>query len=354
METASARQQGFLEIDRSFGQFLEGLETTLLSFKQQRTELYVHLKERLSGQFQEWTQLLESYRVFLAGLPKEIRRRDFFGNLTKEIDHCEAVVRDYFGSLGQGHKNAVEACQSFLDQLKQQATCLTQRYETLQVHPLIRAFLEGKKILASRKNLQWGRKLFHVLNGLFGFWLYGFSGAGRMGAVSVLAGFLSVACLIEIGRRLYPRFNEWLCCRLSGIMREREKVKISSATWYMFSILVVFLLCPRDVALLVLLFVALGDTAAGIVGSLWGRHKFSSHASWEGLGAGFVVCLASTMLFLVWGADQIDLSGWNFLIFSVGAASVGACSETLFKRLDDNLVIPLVSAPALMLMVRLI
>lgn len=202
------------------------------------------------------------------------------------------------------------------------------------------------QMLASRKDLQWGRKFFHTANGLFGLWVWGFSGFETRHILIVLALCLLGAVLTEIFRRLFPAYNDWICRRLKIIMRERERAKISSATWYMISTLCVGLFFPRAVGMFVLVYVAVGDTAAGVIGTLFGRHQLGYHVSLEGFLAMFGVSAVGTALLMPHAFPQYTFSFLGMLVFSVLAGLAAALSESLLKHFDDNLTIPLLSAPA--------
>lgn len=206
-------------------------------------------------------------------------------------------------------------------------------------------WMTGKKLLASRHHFQWGRKSFHVANSLFGLWLYVFSGASDRFVILFLAGYFAFNLTIDLARKKFPKFNEKICRSFAGIMREDERNRISSASWYLGSILAIMLLFPKDVVILCVLFVAFGDTAAGIIGVYLGRHKISPRISLEGLAAGFVACFLSTWLFTLFWLPNFRLFGLRAVGFSLAAATIGTAAEALYKKLDDNLMIPVLSAP---------
>lgn len=209
------------------------------------------------------------------------------------------------------------------------------------------------KWLASRQEFQWGRKCFHVANSLFGLWLYVFSGLSERTVLYALAFYLSLNVAFEIARKVSPKFNAKLCHTFSWMMRENEREKISSATWYLGSIFLIMLFFQKEIVVLCVLFVAFGDTLAGIVGVHWGKHKMGTHGSVEGFLACFSACFLSTLLFTAYLLPHFTLHGWPLVSFSFLAGLIGALSEIAFKKLDDNLMIPLLSAPALLAVMKL-
>lgn len=279
----------------------------------QQNPTYLQLKDSVGEHLVEWQKSLSRVRAQISQFPNELGHNEFIHNLKQRLETCEISVRSFRKSLE----------------------------------------IEGRKLLASRTHLQWGRKLFHTANGLFGLWLYAYSGLSKPAVILILTFFFSTAVITEIVRRIWPQTNDKICNALTGIMRERERTKISSATWYMGAILVVFLICPRDVSILTLFYVAVGDTVAGIVGVQYGRHRISPHVSLEGFLAAFTVCFLGTLFFTAYGLPVYHLAGIKLFFFSLLASWVAALSEGAFKKWDDNLIIPLFSAPALWLLMKI-
>ncbi len=123
---------------------------------------------------------------------------------------------------------------------------------------------------------------------------------------------------------------------------------------FLFSALFVMYFFPKPVVALSILYVGVGDPAAGIIGSYFGKHKINDHASWEGLFACFMACFACTYLFTGTGfIEGFKISGLPLLGFAILGGLIGMLAEGLFPDLEDNLVIPLASAPALWVLLKL-
>lgn len=99
------------------------------------------------------------------------------------------------------------------------------------------------------------------------------------------------------------------------------------------------LLFPAQ-AVAALLVLAIADSASTIIGTKWGAHStpWSAKKSWEGVAA-FFVCSSLVLVFF---------SPWWLLIAALGAFAE-AVDYSSFSFLDDNLVVPLVVASALVL-----
>ncbi|MCC6272434.1 MAG: hypothetical protein IT572_03105 [Deltaproteobacteria bacterium] len=360
MPASLTLQSHLCEVDEELRLYVLRLEESIQAAGDFSLETLSRFKERMSERIQEWQGITQKAREALGGLPREVRHRGFARDFRAALENGERSVRHWYGQISiffstegpSGLAGAREELVGCLEKIRSAAKQLASPLQTLRSHPLVLRFLEGQGVLASRTQLQWSRKAFHTLSGLFGLWLYGYSGLDESVVTLILATCFSGAALTEIVRRAFPSANQKICEKLRLIMRERERAKISSATWFMGAMLAVFLIFPKPAGILALYYTSVGDTAAGIVGSRWGRHKLGAHVSVEGCLAAFTVCLVGTLLFASYGLPSFHPRGWELWVFSLIAASVATVAEATIKKLDDNLVIPLVSATAVWLLMR--
>lgn len=105
------------------------------------------------------------------------------------------------------------------------------------------------------------------------------------------------------------------------------------ATPYCLASLACIILFPKPVAVLSLLCLAVGDTAASLVGRAWGRTKIGNK-SLEGSLAFFI----STSLVVV---AAHALSPDYPLVAGIAGMFAAALAELLLPRIDDNFSIPL-------------
>lgn len=179
------------------------------------------------------------------------------------------------------------------------------------------------------------RKLFHLLTLIYivGYW--------RLPRDAALAGMgltIFVALAIEIIRLKHSRFNRFVL--LFGIHRKSEENHFSGLLWTLSGAFftMYFFENPSQpttkiIVLASLLYAALGDTAAAIAGSLFGRIKIGEK-SLEGSAACFVVCLIIGYFLLPWP------------IFLWGAFA-STFFEVIHWPLNDNFWLPILSAGAL-------
>ncbi|QQR81355.1 MAG: hypothetical protein IPJ69_04290 [Deltaproteobacteria bacterium] len=302
-----APSHAFSRISEELSAKLDVIEKQIQQFY--KSSSYLQMKENFGEKLVEWQKSLSRIQSQFSHFPEEVFRSEIVINLKKRLEEAENVLANF--------RKSIE--------------------------------MTGVKLLSSRSNLQWGRKIFHTSSGLFGLWLYAYSGFPSFVAILLLTAFFVGSVGIEVVRRVWPQTNNRICQTFSFMMREKERRQISSATWYMGSVLFLFLVFPKEVAVPTLWYVAVGDTIAGIVGSQWGRHRLAPHVSLEGCLSGWGVCFVGSLFF---GSDLANLHGFPLFVFSFVGAIVGALSETLLKKWDDNLTIPLISAPCLWLLIQ--
>ena len=126
------------------------------------------------------------------------------------------------------------------------------------------------------------------------------------------------------------------------MLKDHElKGKLTGATWVMISSTIVILLFPKEIAVISLVFLSIGDTMAGLFGRSYGRVRIGNKTL-EGFLAGFFSCLMISFLY-------------NPLQFSITAtgAFFGMLFEVLPLPFDDNLKIPIASATAMTILIGL-
>ena len=161
--------------------------------------------------------------------------------------------------------------------------------------------------------------------------------------------FILCAFGLETVRHMSPRVNDWVCRAFKPVMREHEKTKINSAIFYIISLLTVYFVFPTEVTVVSLLFLALGDPIASIIGLKYGKTKIYNHVSLQGSLACFAMSFMIAFIYAGFVFTH-SLSGFSLVLFSAFAGITGAVAESSFPKLDDNLVIPIVSAPILLVL----
>ncbi len=180
-----------------------------------------------------------------------------------------------------------------------------------------------------------GRKLIHLGTSVLalGYWI-----AGRDTAIVILFFLTIVAIGIEIAR-IYTSRGRRICQRFLGsVIRPTEERRPTGAIYAFIGAFLAAIMFAPTVAILSMLFMSVGDSAAAFVGQRYGRIPIG-HKSLEGTLACFFACLLLT------------LPSGLALPVAVAGAAVAAITELIsLPMLNDNLAIPIFSGAAMTLL----
>lgn len=354
MSYAQSLSIDFRQASLSLKELLDQLQEDISALNLSSTELFHGLKQNLLLSWKNWEVTVKNYKISLQNMPKELRRRNIIKQLSKELEDFETHARCFlteiketsFQDFRRSLNRHIREADLYLKGVQSRMHQMAESVASLEEHPLVQKFLRGEPVLASRENMQWARKVSHTSLGLLFLYVFVYSGWSKTVLWTLAGGFILWAFVLETARHLNPRVNEWVCRYFRPIMREREKTKINSAMFFIVSMVIVYFVFPIEVTMLTMLFLAVGDPLAGIVGVYWGKRKLSPHVSLEGSLACFTACAALAAL-CAGVLFSTTLSLLPLLVFSLISGLIGALTESSFKKLDDNLVMPLLSAPLL-------
>lgn len=118
----------------------------------------------------------------------------------------------------------------------------------------------------------------------------------RSGTLVLLLAALAVALLVE-GLRRWWRPGRYAFLRATRtLLRPRERRGLTGATWMVIAYTVAVAIFPRPVYLAAMLYNALADAAAALIGGRWGTPSLPGGRSWLGSGAFVAVALAVGVL----------------------------------------------------------
>jgi len=175
------------------------------------------------------------------------------------------------------------------------------------------------------------RGLFHLFGGLF------IPIAALFLARMVLLISLGVVTFIfltfELIRFRAQGINRWFFSYFKPLLREVEVSRLTGTSYMLIASLIAFLAFQRDIAVLALSFLAVGDSLATLVGKQVGKRKLLGKTV-EGNLACFLSCIAIGFVF--------HYSGLNIPLLAILVGSVGATiAEAIPLPINDNLTVPL-------------
>jgi dolichol kinase len=191
-----------------------------------------------------------------------------------------------------------------------------------------------------RSSPQVWRKFYHLINGLACAGLYAFV-LTREQALVLLLTLGGAFLALDAARFFSPRLHSTGLLLFGKLMRREELHSLTANSFYILGLLLVTWLFPKPVVVLSVLFLAVGDPAAALVGTSWGKHRLWKNKSLEGAAANFAASALVTGL--VYSISLGRLSPAVLLMATVGGL-VSMIAELCPLPIDDNFTIPVLSA----------
>jgi dolichol kinase len=179
------------------------------------------------------------------------------------------------------------------------------------------------------------RKGFHLLSLIyvFGYWYL-----SEITVVCGLAIAIVIVVLFEYLRFKILRLNNFFKNNFKGFYRSEEADRISGLTGTLSGALLAILIFPnRYMVFASFLYFVFGDSAAALVGKIFGRHKTFAGKSLEGSLACLTVCFIAGLFIFNW---QFALTG----------AIVAAIVEAVSWKISDNFWMQIINAGVLTLL----
>ena len=184
--------------------------------------------------------------------------------------------------------------------------------------------------MIKKERTEWPRTLLHTFTGLTIVLIYGLTNISREQSLIILGAVALFFLLGDLFRQFVPRVNRLAEKLFKGIIREEEKTKIASTTYYVIGCWVAILIFPRLVASIAVLLLVVGDTSAKMIREAKGRYF-----SLEAISGSFIIC--SLVAWLIFKVAEIP----NAIVLSFLGALGASAAETIPKI--DNLAIPISS-----------
>ncbi len=193
--------------------------------------------------------------------------------------------------------------------------------------------------MPTRHDLQLGRRLFHLANGVATATAY----ALLFTHEQVIHIFGTIACIVYVVDRVRIAYPEAIARHAPWVnrllVRAEEQFRESAMIPYAIAVLLTILTVPKAAAIVAVYTLAIADPLAAVVGLRWGRRRIADDRSLEGSAAFFAATLAIAAFVLAKGTDGSALAIGGAAV-TIALAAAGC--ELLPLRIDDNLTIPLV------------
>jgi dolichol kinase len=177
------------------------------------------------------------------------------------------------------------------------------------------------------------RRLFHVsasLSIVMALWFL-----PEMPLLLSLGSVTFLFLLFELTRLRVSGINRWFISHFGSMLREEEKSSFTTSNYVLLAALLSYIVFGRDIAVLAVSFLAIGDVAAAIVGQHMGRTRLFGKAL-EGDLACFFSCLAIGFVLYYAGLHV----GSRTVILGAVGATIG---QAIQMPVDDNLTLPLLA-----------
>ena len=179
------------------------------------------------------------------------------------------------------------------------------------------------------------RKLIHLINLIipFGYLYIVPDKFDMMLLMTIIASFF---LYIDLSRNKIKFIGKIFDRSFAFMLRDHEKKgRLTGATWVVMVAIPVIYIFPKEIAVLSMIFMSVGDIAAGLIGRSFGKTRIGKK-SLEGSVGCLIVCA---------------IAGILMNVVPIPVALIGAVFATIFEVLpidiDDNVLIPLGSGTAM-------
>lgn len=168
---------------------------------------------------------------------------------------------------------------------------------------------------------------------------------GKLYLSGILAILAVILMIVDLLKARYKPFKSFMMHLFGKVLRKNElQGGMTASTIVVASAAFTILIFRVEIAVVVLLFLSLGDSAAALVGKHFGRIKIVGSRTLEGSLAAFNTCLIIS-LFALWVSPDF---GWYLSPAALLVGSVVATlSELVYMPLDDNFRIPVFAGLAM-------
>lgn len=182
------------------------------------------------------------------------------------------------------------------------------------------------------------RKVIHLGNSVIPLSYYFFV-QDRITMVWILFSVTIFFVAVDYFRYHIEWIQKWFGIFFSSMLRKHElEGKLTGATWAFIGGTISVFIFEKDIAVLALLFMSVGDTVAALIGQRYGTTKIGKKTI-EGFAGGLVSCIFISIFFpsVIW-------------INRIAGSLTASLIELSSIPIDDNLMIPIISGGVMTLL----
>jgi len=157
---------------------------------------------------------------------------------------------------------------------------------------------------------------------------------------------------LDLLRLRIPTLGRWVNYCTGSLMRWGEETRLSGIPFYALGVFISFVVFPKSIATLAVLYLAVGDPVASIVGVYFTKKGRIYRPGWfqnfspksiEGALACFMICSIINLIAMPLVFNKMNFGEWNWFFVSLLAGLSAMIAELIPTRTDDNLSLPLIS-----------
>lgn len=221
------------------------------------------------------------------------------------------------------------------------------------------------------QNFLYLRKIFHFSGIIFPFlWAIDpwqnylpFLDSTRSILFAVLFLFFLFQIILEYLRFHFSLWQKIFVMTMGNLLKQNETERINGSLPYFFATLLLLLFVQREVAIVSMVFLIIGDPVAAYFGSRYGYWRFANGKSIQGTLAGIIGAFLGGLLFLYihsWRHSSLLFFSQVNILFSLIILFMGATIAFAFELvsgqglMDDNLTIPISSSIGISILLALL
>ena len=165
----------------------------------------------------------------------------------------------------------------------------------------------------------------------------------EFGKVVCLPYFLTISLLfiaLDISRLKFTQVEELYNKFFAIVTKDYEQSKLTSASYVFLALLITTFLFNESIAAAGLIIMILADPMASLFGRVFGNFKLVGNKTIEGSIAFFI---AASIVLL-----SLGFSAYHVIVVALGSSCIELFSQKI--KVDDNLLIPLVSSSLLFIL----